>query len=50
MKKDLQKKDIYSSQNQTLNGTILQKKVWKEISLIPFGVVITYSEFARRCG
>lgn len=31
-------------------GTDFQKKVWKEISKIPFGQTITYKELAKRAG
>jgi methylated-DNA-[protein]-cysteine S-methyltransferase len=31
-------------------GTDFQKKVWKEISKIPFGKTITYTDLAKRAG
>ena len=31
-------------------GTEFQRRVWKEISLIPYGETITYKELARRVG
>jgi methylated-DNA-[protein]-cysteine S-methyltransferase len=36
--------------SQNLRGTEFQRAVWKVISEIPFGQVITYSELARRAG
>ena len=33
-----------------LHGTEFQLKVWKEISLIPYGETISYSELAKRIG
>jgi len=33
-----------------LNGTSFQQKVWKNISKIPFGKTITYSELAKKSG
>ena len=34
----------------TLSGTELQRCVWSEISAIPFGTTISYSELASRVG
>ena len=31
-------------------GTMFQKRVWREISRVPFGATITYSELAKRAG
>lgn len=31
-------------------GTDFQKKIWKEISKIPFGQTLSYSELAKRAG
>ena len=31
-------------------GTLFQKRVWKELETIPFGITVTYSELARRIG
>src|SRR3982750_3436970 len=31
-------------------GTDFQKKVWKEIAMIPFGKTISYSDLAKRAG
>lgn len=33
-----------------LEGTDFQRRVWREIGLIPFGHTITYSELAKRIG
>ena len=33
---------------ETLKGTAFQKKVWKKMSKIPFGKVLTYGEIASR--
>lgn len=33
-----------------LIGTEFQQKVWNELTLIPYGQTISYSELARRCG
>lgn len=33
-----------------LSGTDFQERVWREIALIPFGQIITYSELANRVG
>jgi methylated-DNA-[protein]-cysteine S-methyltransferase len=33
-----------------LAGTPFQMRVWREISLIPFGETVTYGELARRAG
>jgi AraC family transcriptional regulator of adaptative response/methylated-DNA-[protein]-cysteine methyltransferase len=33
-----------------LSGTELQQRVWQEISAVPFGETITYSELAARVG
>lgn len=32
------------------NGTVFQKRVWKELQRIPFGKTITYLDLARRLG
>ena len=34
----------------SLNGTAFQRRVWEELSRIPFGVTISYRELARRVG
>lgn len=33
-----------------LKGTKFQKRVWKELAKIPYGVTISYGELARRIG
>ena len=33
-----------------LDGTIFQKKVWKELQKIPYGETISYQELAKRVG
>ncbi len=33
-----------------LTGTDFQKRVWREIALIPYGQTISYSELAKRAG
>ena len=33
-----------------LRGTAFQKKVWKQLSKVPFGETISYAELARRAG
>ncbi|MGB0423817.1 MAG: methylated-DNA--[protein]-cysteine S-methyltransferase [Flavobacteriales bacterium] len=33
-----------------VNGTDFQKKVWQEVSKIPFGSTCSYLELAERCG
>ena len=33
-----------------LDGTVFQKKVWKELQKIPFGETISYQELAKRVG
>ena len=33
-----------------LPGTPFQKRVWKELTKIPYGTVISYKELARRVG
>jgi methylated-DNA-[protein]-cysteine S-methyltransferase len=32
------------------NGTDFQRRVWRELETIPFGVTISYAELARRIG
>lgn len=46
---DLKKLHIHSDLRE-LNGTLLQKMVWKELLHIPYGKTITYSELAQRVG
>ena len=46
---DLKKLHIHSDLRE-LNGTPLQKMVWKELLHIPYGKTITYSELAQRVG
>lgn len=38
------------SLNFELKGTAFQKKVWEEVSKIPFGSTCSYLELAKRCG
>ena len=33
-----------------LSGTDFQKRVWREIALIPYGETLSYSELAKRAG
>jgi O-6-methylguanine DNA methyltransferase len=46
---DLRKMGIHADLRE-LKGTELQKKVWGQLSNIPYGKTLTYSELAQRVG
>lgn len=36
--------------SQNLQGTLLQKRIWRRLQKIPFGETITYGELAKKVG